>query len=62
MTQIVKFSEGRVSLQTIRSEIDYCYTTALTKYGIIGVKVRISKGDVFTKPKLPKKQVSKASI
>ncbi len=52
MAQVVKFSEWRVSLQTIRSEIDYFYTTALTKYGIIGVKVWISKGDVFNKSKV----------
>lgn len=46
-----KFSEGRVSLQTLRADIDYHYTTALTKYGIIGVKVWISKGDILVKSK-----------
>ena len=46
-----KFSEGRVSLQTLRSDIDYHYTTALTKYGIIGIKVWISKGDTLVKSK-----------
>jgi len=46
-----KFSEGRVSLQTLRADIDYHYTTALTKYGIIGIKVWISKGDLLVKSK-----------
>lgn len=44
-----KFSQGRVSLQTLRSDIDYSVTTALTKYGILGIKVWISKGDIITK-------------
>ena len=44
-----KFSQGRISLQTLRSDIDYCATTALTKYGILGVKVWISRGDFMTK-------------
>lgn len=29
------FSEGRIPLQTLRSDVDYHYTTALTKYGIL---------------------------
>ena len=32
---------GRVPLQTLRANIDYCYKTAQTIYGIIGVKVWI---------------------
>ncbi len=44
-----KFSQGRVSLQTLRSDIDYSVTTALTKYGILGIKVWISKGDIIAK-------------
>lgn len=35
---------GRVPLQTLRANIDYCYKTARTIYGIIGVKVWIYKG------------------
>jgi small subunit ribosomal protein S3 len=38
-----KFSQGRVSLQTLRSDIDYHVTTALTKYGILGIKIWISR-------------------
>lgn len=44
-----KFIEWRVSLQTFRADIDYHYTTAMTKYGIIGIKVWISKGEIFAK-------------
>lgn len=44
-----KFSQGRVSLQTLRSDIDYHVTTALTKYGILGIKVWISRGDIISK-------------
>lgn len=46
-----QFSEGRVPLQTLRSDIDYHYTTALTKYGILWVKVWIYKGDIHTRSK-----------
>nr|YP_009238224.1 ribosomal protein S3 [Chlorotetraedron incus]AMO01102.1 ribosomal protein S3 [Chlorotetraedron incus] len=35
---------GRVPLQTLRANIDYCYKTAQTIYGIIGVKIWIYKG------------------
>ena len=31
--------EGRIPLQTLRANIDYCYKTAKTIYGILGVKV-----------------------
>ncbi|HHF08413.1 MAG: 30S ribosomal protein S3 [Thermotogae bacterium] len=40
------YLEGRLPLQTLRSDIDYGYTTAMTKMGIIGVKVWIYKGDI----------------
>lgn len=49
-----KFIEWRVPLQTIRSDIDYHYTTALTKYGILWVKVWIYKWDVNAKSKKAK--------
>ncbi len=39
--------KGRISLQTIRANIDYAEATAYTTYGTIGVKVWISKGEVF---------------
>nr|YP_009241477.1 ribosomal protein S3 [Scherffelia dubia]AMP43384.1 ribosomal protein S3 [Scherffelia dubia] len=37
--------EGRVPLQTLRANIDYCYTTAKTIYGLLGIKIWIFQGD-----------------
>lgn len=41
------FTEGRVPLQTLRADIDYCHYEAHTTFGVIGIKVWIYKGDVF---------------
>lgn len=41
------YREGRVPLHTLRADIDYGTTEALTTYGIIGIKVWIFKGEVF---------------
>ncbi len=41
------YREGRVPLHTLRAEIDYGFSEALTTYGIIGVKVWIYKGDIL---------------
>ena len=41
------YREGRVPLQTIRADIDYGTTTARTKYGIIGIKVWVFKGEIY---------------
>lgn len=35
--------EGQIPLQTLRANIDYCYRTAKTIYGILGVKVWVFK-------------------
>ena len=36
---------GSIPAQTLRADIDYGFTEALTKYGLIGIKVWIYKGD-----------------
>ena len=41
------YREGRVPLHTLRADIDYATSEALTTYGIIGVKVWIFKGEVI---------------
>jgi small subunit ribosomal protein S3 len=41
------YREGRVPLHTLRADIDYSTSEALTVYGIIGVKVWIFKGEVL---------------
>ncbi len=38
---------GRVPLSTLRADIDYGFATAVTKYGSIGVKVWIFRGEVL---------------
>lgn len=45
------FIDWRVPLQTIRADIDYYYTTAVTKYWVLWVKVWVYKGDVYKKSK-----------
>jgi len=42
------YHEGTIPLQTIRADIDYGQHAALTKMGLIGVKVWIYKGEVLT--------------
>jgi len=42
------YLEGRLPLQTLKADVDYGYTTATTKMGIIGVKVWVFKGTVET--------------
>jgi len=41
------YREGRVPLHTLRADIDYGTTEALTAYGIIGIKVWIFKGEIL---------------
>ena len=41
--------EGSIPLHTLRAEVDYAEAEALTTYGIIGVKVWIYKGEIFSK-------------
>lgn len=43
------YREGRVPLHTIRADIEYGFAEALTKMGVIGVKVWIYKGERFDK-------------
>ena len=42
------YREGRVPLHTLRADVDYGFAEALTTYGILGVKVWIYKGEVFS--------------
>lgn len=39
--------EGKLPLQTLRADVDYAQTEAHTKYGVVGVKVWIYKGERF---------------
>jgi len=46
------FKEGRTPLHTLRADIDYALVEALTKVGILGVKVWICRGEVYGKKEL----------
>ena len=39
--------EGRTPLHTYRADIDYCHSEALTKVGILGIKVWICRGEIY---------------
>ena len=43
------FKEGRTPLHTFRADIDYCQAEALTKVGLLGIKVWICRGEVYGK-------------
>ncbi|MBI1971434.1 MAG: 30S ribosomal protein S3 [Candidatus Wildermuthbacteria bacterium] len=40
-------AQGRLPRQTLRANVDYALKEALTRYGTIGVKVWLYKGDIF---------------
>ena len=46
------YKEGRTPLHTFRADIDYCQTEALTKVGLLGIKVWICRGEVYGKKDL----------
>jgi small subunit ribosomal protein S3 len=43
------YRKGRVPLHTLRADVDYGFCGAKTKYGMIGVKVWIFRGEIFDK-------------
>ena len=47
------YREGRVPLHTLRADIDYATSEALTTYGIIGVKVWVFKGEILNRDEQP---------
>ena len=50
------YMEGKVPLHTLRADIDYAFTEALTTYGKIGVKVWIYNGEIIKKENSLKNQ------
>ncbi|MGY8788830.1 MAG: 30S ribosomal protein S3, partial [Pseudomonadales bacterium] len=46
-----RYHEGRVPLHTLRADIDYAASEALTTYGIIGVKVWVYNGELLPNKK-----------
>ena len=47
MARVVNMREGRVPRATLRADIDYHQTQALTTYGRIGIKVWIYRGELL---------------
>ena len=41
------YTEGNISLHTLRADVDYAHKEADTTYGKIGVKVWIYKGEIL---------------
>ncbi len=69
MARSEMYKEGRIPLHTLRADIDYAHVEALTKVGLLGIKVWICKGEVYGKRDLspnvaasaPKKPLKKRS-
>ena len=49
MARSEMYKEGRTPLHTFRADIDYALAEALTKVGLIGIKVWICRGEVYGK-------------
>jgi small subunit ribosomal protein S3 len=49
MARQEKMKRGRIPLQTLRADVDFCKYEARLPYGGIGIKVWIYKGDIFQK-------------
>jgi small subunit ribosomal protein S3 len=47
MSRVETYREGRVPLHTLRADIEFGMAEARTKYGIIGVKTWVFKGEVL---------------
>ncbi|MCL4267547.1 MAG: 30S ribosomal protein S3 [Anaerolineae bacterium] len=47
MARKEKLWDGRVPRNTLRADLDYGFTEALTTYGMIGVKVWVYKGEIL---------------
>lgn len=47
MSRTERYMEGRVPLHTLRADIDYATSEALTTYGLTGIKVWVFKGEVY---------------
>jgi len=52
MARSEMYKEGRTPLHTLRADIDYALGEALTKVGLLGVKVWICRGEIYGKKDL----------
>lgn len=49
MSRTEKMKKGRIPLQTLRADVDFCKYEAYLPYGKIGIKTWVYKGDIFEK-------------
>ena len=49
MARSETYKEGRIPLHTFRADVDYNIAEALTKVGILGIKVWICNGEIYGK-------------
>ena len=54
MSRQEEIKRGRVPLQTLRADIDFAREEAYLPYGVIGIKVWIYRGDIFSDKKSEK--------
>ena len=47
MARSEMYKEGRTPLHTLRADIDYALAEALTKTGLLGIKVWICRGEIY---------------
>ncbi len=48
LSRVVEMKQGRVPLQTLRADVDYGLSEAMTKYGVIGVKAWVCRGEIWS--------------
>jgi small subunit ribosomal protein S3 len=51
MARVEFLKKGNIPLQTLRADIDFAREKAHMTYGVIGIKVWIYKGQIFSKKK-----------
>ncbi len=49
MARSEQYKEGRTPLHTLRADVDYALSEALTVYGKLGVKVWLCRGEIYGK-------------
>ena len=49
MARREELKKGRIPLQTLRADIDFAREKAFMSYGVVGIKVWIYKGEIFSK-------------
>ena len=62
MARSEMYKEGRTPLHTFRADIDYCHAEALTKVGLLGIKVWICRGEVYGEFPQKEKQQSLTNL